>query len=61
VVFVKLELCGGRAILRHRFDDLGDAGAAAFGKFQFLEKFADAAISVTAGDSAAQAELIKAD
>jgi hypothetical protein len=53
MILVELELGWRRAILLHRLDDLGDAGTAAFGKFEFLEKFADAAVAITPGLGAA--------
>jgi hypothetical protein len=59
VVLVKLELGRRRTILLHGFDDLGDAGRAPFGEFQFLEKLADAPIAIAPGPGMAGAQLIQ--
>ena len=61
VIFIEFEFSRRRAVFPHRADDLGDASGTAFGKFQFLEKLANAAIPITARDGFARAELLKTD
>ena len=61
VVVIELEFRRRRAVPLHRAEDFGNAGGAAFGDFQFLEKIADAAVAVAPRNGFAFAKLIEPD
>ena len=50
VVFVEVKNGRRRAVFFHGVQNLGDSGGAALGHIQFLEKLADAAVAVPAGE-----------
>ncbi len=59
--FIRFKDRQWRAVFLDGPDDLRDAGAASFREAQFLEKFADAPVPVTAGYAPAGSQVLQVD
>jgi hypothetical protein len=60
-VIIRFEDGQGRAVLLNCSENLGDACASAFRQVQFLEKFADTTVPVTARHAMAGSEVVQID
>jgi len=60
-VIIRFEDGQGRAVLPNRPEDLGNTRASAFCQVQFLEKFADTTVPVTARHAMAGSEVVQID